>query len=83
MGITVHHRPANYAVVWNMRVWEAAWDGNNVWDTKETRTGDIVDFQLPDAGDPRKLQFKYHSTYPATGQNSWETDDFTRRLFLT
>jgi len=64
-----------------MHVWEAAWDGNNVWDTKGTPTGDGVNFQLPDAPDPRKLQFKYHSADPVTGQ-SWEADDFTRRLFL-
>src|SRR5712692_2426911 len=81
MGIIVHHKPANNAVVWNMRVWQAAWDGNNVWDTKGTSSGDVVDFQLPDAPDPRKLQFKFHSTSPATGQDTWEANDFTRRLF--
>jgi 1,4-alpha-glucan branching enzyme len=83
MGIIVHHKPANNAVLWNMRVWQAAWDGNNVWDTKVTPSGDVVDFQLPDAPDPRKLQFKFHCTSPATGQSTWEADDFTRRLFLT
>ena len=83
MGIIVHHKPANNAVVWNMRVWQAAWDGNSVWDAKGTSSGDVVDFQLPDAPDPRKLQFKFHSTSPATGQDTWEADDFTRRLFLT
>src|ERR1035438_1332431 len=62
---------------------QAAWDGNNVWDTKVTPSGDVVDFQLPDAPDPRKLQFKFHCTSPATGQSTWEADDFTRRLFLT
>src|SRR6202158_5058380 len=81
MGIIVHHKPANNAVLWNMRVWQAAWDGNNVWDTKGAASGDVVDFQLPDAPDPRKLQFKFHSTSPATGQHNWEPDDFTRRLF--
>jgi 1,4-alpha-glucan branching enzyme len=83
MGIIVHHKPADNAVLWNMRVWEAAWDGNNVWDTKGTSTEDVVDFQLPDAQDSRKLQFKYHTTAPATGRNGWEADDFTRRPFLT
>lgn len=83
MGIIVHHKPANNAVLWNIRVWQAAWDGNNVWDTKVTPSGDVVDFQLPDAPDPRKLQFKFHCTSPATGQSTWEADDFTRRLFLT
>jgi hypothetical protein len=38
--------------------------------------------RLPDAPDARKLQFKYHSTSLATGQDAWEADDFTRRLFL-
>ncbi len=83
MGIIVHHKPANNAVLWNIRVWQAAWDGNNVWDTKVTPSGDVVDFQLPDAPDPRKLQFKFHCTSPATGQSTWEADGFTRRLFLT
>lgn len=83
MGIIVHHKPVNTAVLWNMRVWQAAWDGNNVWDMKGTSNGDVVDFQLPGTPDPRKLQFKYHSTVPATGQDIWEEDDLTRRLFLT
>jgi 1,4-alpha-glucan branching enzyme len=83
MGILVHHNPVNHALSWNIHVWQAAWDGNNVWDSTGTSSGDIVEFQLPEAPDPRKLQFIYHSTAPATGQNSWEADDFTRRLFLT
>jgi 1,4-alpha-glucan branching enzyme len=65
-----------------MHVWQAAWDGNNVWDSKATPNEGLVDFQLPDAPDPRKLQFKFHSTDPATGQDTWEADDFTHRLFL-
>ena len=83
MGIFVHHNPVNHALSWNIHVWQAAWDGNNVWDSTGTASGDLVEFQLPEAPDPRKLQFIYHSTTPATGQNSWEADDFTRRLFLT
>jgi len=83
MGIIVHYKPANNAALWNMRVWQAAWDGNNVWDTKGTFSGDVVDFQLPDTPDPRKLQFKFHSTSSATGQDTWEADDFTRRLLRT
>jgi hypothetical protein len=65
-----------------MRVWQAAWDGNNVWDTEATPNRDLMDFQLPDELDPRKLQFKFHSTNPSTGQDTWEPDDFIRRLFL-
>jgi len=46
-------------------------------------SGAGLDFQLPDAPDPRKLQFKFHSTSPATGLDNWEPDDFIRRLFRT
>jgi 1,4-alpha-glucan branching enzyme len=82
MAIVVHHKPADVAVLWNLRVWQAAWDGNNVWDTKGTPSPDGVDFELPAAPDPRQLQFKFHSTSPATGQSAWEADDLTRRLYL-
>jgi 1,4-alpha-glucan branching enzyme len=82
MAITVHHSPANTALLWNMHVWQSAWDGNNVWDFKATPNGLLVDFQLPDVADPRLLQFKFYSTDPATGQVTWEADDFVRRLFL-
>ncbi|MBV8453639.1 MAG: hypothetical protein JOZ29_15415, partial [Deltaproteobacteria bacterium] len=80
MGIIVHHQPANTGLLWNIRIWEAAWDGNNVWDTKGTPTGDGVDFQIPDIRDCRKFQFKYHFTSAVTGENGWEADDYTRRL---
>ena len=82
MGIIVHHKPANQAVAWNMYVWQAAWDGNNVWDSGGKPSGDEVDFQLPETSDGRKLQFKFHSTAPESGQQNWEPDDFNRRLFL-
>jgi 1,4-alpha-glucan branching enzyme len=82
MGIIVHHQPENHSVLWNMRVWQAAWDGNKVWDNQGTARRSTVDFQLPAVPDARKLQFKFHSASPTTGQNSWEADDFTRRLFL-
>jgi len=82
MGTIVHHKPANPPISWSMRVWQAAWDGNNVWDSKGTPNGDLVDFQLPDTPDARKLQFKFHATDPGTGLQTWETDDVTRRLFL-
>ncbi len=81
MGITVHHQPADTTLLWGIHVWQSAWDGNNVWDSKGTPTAASVDFQLPDAPDPRKLQFKFHSTAPATGLDTWEPDDFIRRLF--
>jgi 1,4-alpha-glucan branching enzyme len=82
MGIVVHHVPVNQAILWSMHVWQAAWDGNNVWDTQGTSGSGVVDFQLPASPDPRKLQFKFHSTTPATGLDVWEPDDFIRRLFL-
>jgi 1,4-alpha-glucan branching enzyme len=81
MAVIVHHKPANSAALWKMHVWQSAWDGNNVWDVTGT-SGEVVDFPLPDAPDPRKLQFKFHCTFPATGLDSWEPDDFVRRLFL-
>ena len=81
MGIIVHHQPADTTLLWSIHVWQSAWDGNNVWDTKGTPTATGVDFQLPDAPDPRKLQFKFNSTAPATGLDTWEPDDFIRRLF--
>ena len=83
MGIVVHHQPPDDSVSWRMYVTQAAWDGNNVWDTPGTPNVNVVDFQLPDAPDPRKLQFKFYSTAPGTGQSTWEPDDFIRRLFLT
>ena len=67
----------------NIHVWQAAWDGNNVWDTKGTSNADVIDFQLPAVADPRLLQFKFYSTTPASGQSSWESDAFVRRIFLT
>jgi 1,4-alpha-glucan branching enzyme len=82
MGIVVHHKPVNGAASWNMHVWQAAWDGNLVRDTKGISGADTVDFQLPDAPDPRQLQFKFYSSSLTTGQTTWEADDFTRRLSL-
>jgi 1,4-alpha-glucan branching enzyme len=81
MAVIVHHRPANSACLWKMHVWQAAWNGNNVWDVAGT-SGEVVDFLLPNAPDPRKLQFKFHCTFTATGLDSWEPDGFIRRLFL-
>ena len=75
MGIIVHHRPANNSVSWNIHIWQAAWDGNMVLDRKGTTNGNVVDFELPDSPDPRKLQFKFYNTV-------WEPDDYIRRLLL-
>ena len=43
----------------------------------------MVDFQLPDVPDPRKLQFKYNSVSPANNATTWEADSFIRRIFMT
>jgi hypothetical protein len=82
MNTIVHHQPLTGGLSWNMHVWEAAWDGNQVWDVPATLGGTTVDFQLPDVPDVRALQFKYNSTSSATGQTVWEADDFIRRAFL-
>jgi 1,4-alpha-glucan branching enzyme len=82
MGIMVHYKPTNSALLWRVHAWQAAWDGNCVWDTKGTPKSDLMDFQLPDAPDPRELQFKFYSTNSSTGQDTWEPDDFIRRPFL-
>lgn len=82
MGIVVHHTPANSAATWSMYVWQSSWDGNKTQDGPGTPVGATVDFELPDVPDPRKLQFKFHWTMPATQLNGWEPDDFIRRIYL-
>ena len=81
MGIIVHHCPTNNSVPCNIHIWQAAWDGNIVLDRKGTAQGNVVDFELPDSPDPRKLQFKFYYTSSASDQ-TWEPDDYIRRLFL-
>jgi hypothetical protein len=81
MKTLVHHQPVAGGLSWDLHVWEAAWDGNLIWDRKGTLRGATLDFQLPDVSDPRLLQFKYNSTSSATGQAVWEPDDFIRRLY--
>lgn len=80
MKTTVHHKPADSTLTWDMHVWKSAWDGNSQWDPKGTATPDGIDFQLPDVPSPRKLQFKYRST-DAGGVTAWEQEDFVRRIF--
>jgi 1,4-alpha-glucan branching enzyme len=82
MGIVVHHAPANTGAKWSMYVWQSAWDGNKTQDGPGTAAGATVDFELPDEGDPRMWQFKFHWTMPATQLNGWEPDDFIRRIYL-
>ena len=79
MGITAHHKPANTAAVWNLHVWENAWDGNFKCDIVGESNAGFVDFQFPAVPDARTLQFKYHQVSPT---DSWEPDSFIRRPFL-
>jgi len=83
MTITVHHRPLSTSLLWALRAWELAWDGNAIWDRPGIVRGNGVDFQFPDVDDPRELSFKYRSTSGATGQTVWEPDDFVRQLVQT
>ena len=58
MGITVHHKPVNRALLWSLYVWQTAWDGNNVWDTRGAPNADTVDCELPDAPDAQAAKDK-------------------------
>ena len=78
----VHHQPVAIDLSWTMHVWQAAWNGNQIWDPRGKQSGATVDFQLPDVPDIRKLQFQYNSTNPATGQRVWEPRSFIRQVFL-
>jgi 1,4-alpha-glucan branching enzyme len=82
MNTIVHHQPVTSGLSWIMHVWQSAWNGNSIWDMRGTLNGATVDFQLPDVPDPRTLQFQYNSTNPATGQLSWESNNFIRQVFL-
>jgi len=75
MGTLVHHSPINPTAPWNIHVWQSAWDGNLKVDRKGSPNGNMVDFELPDSPDARKLQFMFY--YAST----WEANDFIRRLF--
>ena len=78
MSLVVHYRPLNSGSLWNLRAWQLAWDGNDVWDPTGTVAGSLVDFQFPDVPDPRKLNFKFRSR--ATAAAAWEPDDFIRQI---
>jgi len=79
MNTIVHHQPLTGGLSWNMHVWEAAWDGNQVWDVPATLGGTRLISKLPEVPDVRALQFKYNSTSSATGQTVWEADELIRR----
>jgi 1,4-alpha-glucan branching enzyme len=60
--ITVHHRPVNQAVTWNIQIWQSAWDGNlQIKQAGSAIAAGLVDFTLPDVADPRQLQFQFYS----------------------
>ena len=80
MNITVHHQPLDTSLVWVLRAWQLAWDGNSTWDLPGTVQQKLVNFQFPDVADPRQLSFRYRSTSAASGQTSWEPDDFIRQF---
>src|SRR5258707_4317716 len=80
MSLVVPYRPLNSGSLWNLRAWQLAWDGNDVWDPTGRVAGSLVDFQFPDVPDPRKLNFKFRSLATATGATAWEPDDFIRQI---
>jgi hypothetical protein len=68
MPITIHHRPVNQAITWNIQIWQSAWDGNlRVKTAGGPIASGLVNFTTPDAPDPRQLQFNFYS---ATSQES-------------
>jgi len=78
----VHHQPLTGGLSWNMHVWEAAWDGNQVWDVPATLGGTTVISNCPTYADVRALQFKVQLHQFRDGTDRVEADDFIRRAFL-
>src|SRR5882724_7147120 len=83
MNTKVHHQPIAGGLSWNLHVWTTAWTGTSAWDMDGTPNGAMLDFQLPDVPDVRKLQFKYNSVSPTNNTTTWEADSFVRRIFMT
>jgi 1,4-alpha-glucan branching enzyme len=81
MRLLVHHRPTDLSQLWSMRVWQSAWDGNYQWDHSGTVAAGQVDFEVNDAPDLRRIQFKFHSSSPSANQTYWEPDALIRWLF--
>ena len=69
MPVTVHHQPVDPSKAYTLH----AWIGTTSSDAPGTRRGDVVDFQLPDLGDLRRLRFKFFST-DARSHVDWESD---------
>jgi hypothetical protein len=78
MAFKVRHRPIDPAKGYFLH----AWDGKSAWDLPGNRSGTLVAFDVPDVDDPRALRFKYRSADPATHQETWEGDEFVRRIRL-
>jgi 1,4-alpha-glucan branching enzyme len=82
MKTIVHHQAANPALSWNLHLWQSAWDGTRAWDLDGKPNSSTIDFELPDAADRRKLEFKFNSVDPTQNTTTWEPDAFVRRFFL-
>jgi 1,4-alpha-glucan branching enzyme len=77
MPTTVHHKPIDPSLSYSLH----AWIGTKSADAAGTRRGDLIDFLLPEIGDPRALRFKFYGT-DASARVQWESDDFIRRIRL-
>jgi hypothetical protein len=62
MKLLVHHRPADLSQLWSMRVWQSAWDENYQRDHTGTATLGQINFEVDDAPELRRIQFKFHSS---------------------
>src|SRR2546423_14004630 len=78
MPITVHHRPVDPTHTYTIH----AWDGTSTWDLPGTQHGEVVDYPLSEVHDPRKLRFMFHPFDRETHKDSFEPDDFIRRVRL-
>lgn len=69
MAITVHHRPADNTIQWNIHVWQAAWNGNNIWDIKGTASGDLMDLNCQTWPILACSDSNFIPQYPPTGKS--------------
>ncbi|MDB5348524.1 MAG: 1,4-alpha-glucan branching protein [Schlesneria sp.] len=76
MTIVAHFFPPNQTLTYKCHLWR----DHAVVDLDGVVTGDHIDFTLPITGDARDWQFKFRSTDPATSKETWEGDEFTRRI---
>jgi len=57
-----------------------AWDDWSTWELDPTPHAGHVDFPLPRSRDARELRFMFHAADPQTDRDTWERDDFIRRI---